>query len=223
MGEKTGDARHVRLLRGPAPAALTDTLGVLREPESEVEKLPGPIARLGFSEIWIEAIRRIVTNGKLGWHVFLIPGLNRDGTCLPRTRRVRANTSEPLVRLDIYQPGGQVGARVYSVDDIVAGRAVLIFPLFAADDHELVLGLVPDSVSSVEIKADDMPAQIAGVRDNFFEIEAQIPTNQGTRNAVTSVTTVITWYGASGKSLKTVSHTNRGGLLLRAKVEIPGA
>ncbi len=222
MGRDTGDAQKVRLLRGPAPAALTETLGVLRGSPTEVVGLPdSAVARLGFREVWIDATRRI-TSGKLGWRVFLISGVSRDGACLPRTRRARMNPGEPLVSLDIYEPSGQVGARAYSVDDIVAGRAVLIFPLFAAEDHELVLGLVPDNVSSVEVKAGDMPAQIVQVRDNFFEVEAQVPTNQGPTKALISVTTAITWYDAFGKNLKTVSRSNRRVSLLHAKVDIPG-
>jgi hypothetical protein len=111
---------------------------------------------------------------------------------LPKNRRARVTPDESLVSLDIYESSGQVGASTYSVDDVVAGRAVLIFPLFAVDNHELVLGLVPNNVSRVEVKADDMPAQIAQVWDNFFEVEAQIPTSQGPRSAVASVTTTIT-------------------------------
>jgi hypothetical protein len=76
---------------------------------------------------------------------------------LPRPRRARANPGEPLVRLDIYESGGEVGARAYSVE------------------------------------VDDMPAQIAKVRDNLFKVEAQVPTNPGPRDAVASVTTAITW------------------------------
>jgi hypothetical protein len=223
MGGESREAQPVRLLRGPAPAALTQVLGVLREPDAEVAKLPGPLDRLGFNEVWVDAIRRLATSGRLDWRVFLIPGVCRDGTCLPRAGRARANPGEPLVRLDIYESGGEVGARAYSVDDVVTGQAVVIFPLFAAHNHELVLGLVPDDVSSVEVKADDMPAQIAKVRDNFFKVEAQVPTNPGPRDAVASVTTAITWYDASGKSLKTVSHSTRWAFLLSATKEIPGA
>jgi hypothetical protein len=220
MGGESDNVRQVRLLRGPPPAALSQILRVLREPEPEVAKLPGPLARLGFNEVWIDAIRHIATSGGLGWRVFLVPGVSRDGACLPRARRARANPGEPLISLDIYEPSGQVGARAYSVDDVVAGRAVLVFPLFAARNHELVLGLVPDNVSRVEIKAGDMPAQMAQVKDNFFEVEARVPMRQGTSNAVTSVTTSITWYDASGKSLKTISRGDRR-VSLNATVEIP--
>jgi hypothetical protein len=223
MGIETGDARQVRLLRGPAPAALTQTLGVLHHPQSGVEELPeSAFTDLGFSEVWIDAVRRVAMSSARRMWVFLIPGISGDGACSPGVPRRQANPGEPLVGMDIYNPGGQVGARAYSVDDVVAGRAVLIFPLFAARGHELVFGLVPDNVSRVEVKADDMPAQIAQVMDNFFEVEAQIPMNQGPRKTVTSVTTAITWYDASGKSLKTVSRNDRRAFLLRAKVDLPG-
>ncbi len=139
MGGATGDAREVRLLRGLVPAVLTETLGVLGESQTEAVELPDQaVARLGFSEVWIDATRRIFTSSKLGWRVFLIPGVRGDVSCLPRAGRARVNPGEPLVGLDIYEHSDQVGARAYSVDDIVAGRAVLVFPLFAADDHELV-------------------------------------------------------------------------------------
>lgn len=222
-----GDARQVRLLRGPAPVVLTETLGVLREPQTEVDELPGSaLVRLGFSEVWIDAVRRVATSAKWGMRIFLIPGVRGGGACSPEAPRVRASTGEPLVSLDIYDPTGRVGARAYSVDDVLAGRAVKIYPLPPAGDErgeqELVLGLVPDGVSSVEVKAGDMHAQIAQVKDNFFEVEAQVPMSRGPTSAVTSVTTAITWYDASGKSLKTVSRSERT-FLLRANMDIPGA
>jgi hypothetical protein len=214
-------------LRGPAPAVLTEALGVLREPQTEVDELPGSaLARLGFSEVWIDAVQRVATSAKWGMRIFLIPGVGGGGACSPETPRARANTGEPLVSLDIYDPTGRVGARAYSVDDVLAGRVVKIYPLLSTGDErgeqELVLGLVPDGVSSVEVKADDMPAQIAQVKDNFFEVETQVPMSQGPTSAVTLVTTVITWYDASGKNLKTVSRSERRTFLLRANVDIPG-
>ncbi len=66
-----------------------------------------------------------------------------------------------------------------------------------------------------------MPAQIAQVRDNFFEVEAQVPTSQSPTKAVISMTTAIAWYDASGKRLKTVLRKDRRMSLLRAKVDIP--
>jgi hypothetical protein len=220
MGTESREGQPLRLLSGPAPVALTQILGVLREPGTEVAKLPGPLGRLGFNEVWVDAIRRVATSGRLDWQVFLVPGVCGDWIYLPKTRRARANRGEPLVRLDIYEPGGEVGARAYSVDDILGGRAVLVFPLFAAHNHELVLGLVPDDVSSVEVRASDMPAQIAKVRDNFFRVEPRVPTSSEPKKSVTSMTTTITWYDAAGKSLKTVLHSTRRALLLSATKEI---
>jgi hypothetical protein len=150
----------------------------------------------------------------------LIPGVNGDGGCSGVAPR--ANPAGPLVGVEMYNPSSRMGARAYTVDDVVAGRAFRIYPLPAAgDQQELVLGLVPDNVSSVEVKAGDQPAHIVQARHNFFE--AQVPTSQGPMGAVTSVTTAITWYDTSGKSLKTVSRSSRQVRLLHAKVEIPGA
>lgn len=222
MGAETGGEREVRFLSGPAPAALTEMLGVLREPQTEAVQLPdSAVARLGFSEVWIDAVRRITTSGPWGIRVFVIPGVSGHGTCSPATPRVRANSGEPLVSVDMYNPSGRMGARAYTMDDIVGGRAFRIYPLPAAgDQYQLVLGLVPDDVSSVEIKAGDMPGRIVPVRDNFFE--AQVRTSQGPTSAAISVTTDITWYNSSGKSLKTVSSIGRQAFLLRASVDIPG-
>jgi hypothetical protein len=196
---------------------------VLREPQTEAVELPdSALARLGFSEVWIDAVRRIATSGPWGIRVFVIPGVSGDGGCSPGSPRARANPGEPLVSVDMYDPSGRMGARAYTVDDVVAGRAFRIYPLAAAgDQHELVLGLVPDGVSSVEVKANDMPGQIVQVTDNFFE--ASVPVSQGPTTAVISVTTAMTWYDASGKSLKTVSSSGRQAFLLRASVDIPGA
>jgi hypothetical protein len=96
----------------------------------------------------------------------------------------------------------------------------LDFPLPAADDQqELILGLVPDNVSSVKVKAGNMPGRIVQVRDNFFE--AQVPTSQGSTSAAISVTTTMTWYDASEKSLTTVSSSGRQAFLLHVSVDIP--
>ena len=208
-------------MQGPAPAVLTQILGVLRGAETKAADLPGPFGRLGFTEVWIDAIRLVAAErGRLSWQVFAVPGVRGADLCQSGTRRVRAKSDEPLLRLDIYEPGGEVGSRAYSAEDIAAGRAVMVFPLFAAHGHELVLGLVPDGVASVEVKADDMPPQIAKVQNNFFQVEAQVPSSRQSRSAVSSVTTKLTWLDASGKSLETISRNDKRTLLLNATVEI---
>jgi hypothetical protein len=216
-----GGAQQVRLLRGPAPVVLTEVLGVLREAQTEVDELPeSAFARLGFSEVWVNAVRHLATSAKWGMRAFLVPGVGRAETCAPERPQTRAGAGKPLVMLDVYQPGGRVGARAYSVEEVLAGRLVSIYPL-PAGSRELVLGVVPDGVSTVEVKAGDMPAQAAQVTDNFFEVEAPVPMGKGPANAVSSVTTTMTWYDQSGKSLKTVSHTEQRMFLLRAQADIP--
>jgi hypothetical protein len=88
---------------------------------------------------------------------------------------------------------------------------VQIFPLLGVGDghrgQELVFGVVPDGVSSVEVKADEMPGRIIPVRDNFFEV--QIPTGKELKETVTSITTSIIWYDTAGKRLKTITHTDQ--------------
>jgi hypothetical protein len=221
----TNDAGQVRFLRGPAPAALTDVVGVLREPRAEVVELPdSAVARLGFSEVWIDAVRRIPTSSAWGMRVFLIPGVSGDAMCAHGSPQGRANAGEPLVSMDIYEPSGRVGPRAYSAGDVVAGRAIKIFPLNNVDERnteeELVLGLVPDNVSSVEVKVGDMPGQTVQVKDNFFEV--QVPVSQGASRTTASVTTAITWYDSSGRNLKTISRSEQR-MWLHGEVGIPGA
>jgi hypothetical protein len=222
MGEANGGARQVRLVRGPAPAALTEALGVLRGGRTEADELPeSALGRLGFSQIWGDAVRHLATNAKWDMRVFLVAGLVGAEARAPEAAQTRAGTSEPLVMLDVYQAGGRVGAKAYSVDQVLAGRLVSIFgpPLW---DNELVYGLVPDGVSSVEVKAGDMPAKTEQVKGNFFEVEAPVPMSQGPANSVTSVTTTMTWYDSSGDILKTVSRTQRHTRLsFTAQVQIP--
>jgi hypothetical protein len=138
-----------------------------------------------------------------------------------RHAAVPANLANRCSGLDIYEPGGEVGSRAYSAEDIVAGRAVMVFPLFAAHGHELVLGLVPDGVASVEVKAGDKPPRIAKVQNNFFQVEAQVPSSRESRTAVSSVTTTLTWFDASGRNLETISRSDKRTPLLNAKLEIP--
>jgi hypothetical protein len=223
MSSATGDRGQTRLLQGSPPAALTGTLGVLREPQPEAVELPdSTLARLGFSEVWIDAVRLITTGEPWSMRVYLIPGVSGDGTCSSGSSKPRDNPGELLVSMDIYNPSGRMGATAYSAGQIGAGQALRTYPLPAAgEQQELVLGLVPDGVSSVEVKANDMPAQVVQVRDNFFQ--AQVLTSQGPAAGVTSVTTTLTWRDAAGRSLRTVSRGSRQATLLRANVEIPGA
>jgi hypothetical protein len=222
MGEANDAARQVRLVRGPAPAALTEALGVLRGGRTEADELPeSALARLGFSKVWVDAVRHLATSAKWDMRVFLVPGGGRRRGPCARGPADAASTREPLVMLDVYQAGGPVGAKAYSVDQVLAGRLVSIIPP-PLGDNELGYGLVPDGVSSVEVKAGVMPAKTAPVKDNFFEVEAPAPTSQGPANSVTSVTTTMTWYDASGNILKTVSRTERRTLLaFSAEVQIP--
>jgi hypothetical protein len=189
---------------------------------AEAVELPGPLGRLGFTEVWVDAIRRVAAEGgRLDWQVFAVPGVREAEACRSSTGRMPAKAGEPLVRLDIYEPAGEVGSRAYSAEDVRAGRAVMVFPLFATRGRELVLGLVPDGVASVEVKAGDMPPQVAKVQNNFFQVEAQVPTSHESRGVVSSVTTTLTWLDASGRSLETVSRSDKRTLLLNATVEIP--
>jgi hypothetical protein len=220
VGPEIDETLPVRLLRGPAPALLANTPNVLREPQAAGEELPrSALARLGLDEVWVDAVRRITTNGPWDIRTYLIPGVSGHGRCSPQPSR--APSREPLVSMDMYNSSGRMGARAYSVDDIVAGRAFRIYPLPATGaQQELVLGLVPDGVSSVEVKANDMPGQAVHVHDNYFE--ASIPVSEGNTSAVTSVTTAMTWYGAAGNSIKTISAGTRQAFLLDASVDIPG-
>jgi len=79
-------------------------------------------------------------------------------------------------------------------------------------------GVVPDGVSSVQVKAGDMPERTAKVKDNFFE--ARMFTGGVFSEKVSTVTTEIRWIDESGQTLKTITRTERWVMLGQARLDL---
>jgi hypothetical protein len=148
---------------------------------------------------------------------YLVPGVI-ESSCSPPLPAAGASTDAPVISLAIYDQGGRVGVTPYTTDEILEGRVVRIYPKprigGGHEEQELVFGVVPDGISSVEVKAGEMPGRVVSVRGNFFE--AQVPTGNKIKKTVTSFITFITWYDTVGRRVKTITRTDRWMTLLSA-------
>ena len=209
----------MRLLNGQAPSELTAILGVLGRPRTELDELPqSTFEPIGYSGVWIDSVRLIAVTGMHELRVFLIPGVMRDPRRAKASRDARSRPGVPLVALDVYQSSGRVGPCAYTAGDLLAGRVVRAHPPAGTDEERLMYGVVPDGVSSVQVKAGDMPERTAKVKDNFFE--ARMFTGGVFSEKVSTVTTEIRWIDESGQTLKTITRTERWVMLGQARLDL---
>lgn len=178
---QVGDGSHpASIARDAPPQAQLDALGVLRRPQTDVDRGASSEYVLRFfgdrRGVRLEYVRRLGTRTGQASYV-LVPAASEGTGELVRLRALKARrdgrtvpppTSDPLC-LFARDPGGGGGLATscFSLQEVLEGRAVMGWS--GRRGRSTQFGLVTDAVARVR-GGEGPDAPVVEVRDNFFEI-----------------------------------------------------